>query len=134
MWSADSSVRAARACSDCAIHHSTVTGRKQFADNNPLQLEHTALQQLQLMPAEGTDAYQPGTDYTASLATGQITRLATGTIPANSEALAAVARTPRQWTVGELYELLTILRREGLGGYQKRYFSLTAWTVERSAA
>ena len=53
---------------------------------------------------------------------------------ATFEALAEVARTPRQWTVGELYELLTILRREGLGGYQQRYFDLTAWTVERSAA
>ena len=53
---------------------------------------------------------------------------------ATFEALAEVARTPRQWTVGELYELLTILRREGLGGYQQRYFDLTGWPVERTAA
>ncbi|KAE9641958.1 phage protein Gp36 family protein [Pseudomonas sp. PB106] len=43
-----------------------------------------ALQQLQLMPAEGTDVYQQGTDFTVTLATGQVTRLASGSIPANA--------------------------------------------------
>jgi len=52
---------------------------------------------------------------------------------ATFEALAAEARRPRQWTVGELYELLTVLRREGLAGYQARYFALTGWRVERAA-
>jgi phage tail sheath protein FI len=70
---------------DPAIHHSTVTAQlKQFADDNLLQLDQGGLQQLQLMPTEGTDAYQQGTDFTVTLATGQVTRLASGSIPANA--------------------------------------------------
>lgn len=52
---------------------------------------------------------------------------------ATFEALAAEARRPRQWTAAELYELLTILRRDGLRAYTERYFAMTNWTVERAA-
>lgn len=53
---------------------------------------------------------------------------------ATFEALAEEARKPRQWTVGELYELLTILRRDGLSGYTRRYFAMTGWHVVERAA
>jgi phage tail sheath protein FI len=109
---------------DPAIHHSTVTGQlKQFADNNQLQLEHNALQQLQLMPAEGTDAYQPGTDYIASLATGQITRLATGTIPANAPIKVNYTYTdPAKVTAADLIGSLNQAgRRTGLKAFQDSY-------------
>lgn len=49
-------------------------------------------------------------------------------------ALSAAASQPRQWTAGELFELLTILRRDGLAGYTARYYSLTGWNVEGKAA
>lgn len=47
--------------------------------------------------------------------------------------LGELALKPRQWTAGEIYELLTVLRREGIAGYQARYFALTGWRVERAA-
>jgi phage tail sheath protein FI len=108
---------------DPSIHHSTVTGRKQFADNNRLQLEHTALQQLQLMPAEGTDAYQPGTDYTVSLATGQITRLTTGTIPTNAPIKIDYTYTdPAKVTAADIIGSLNQAgRRTGLKAFQDSY-------------
>jgi phage tail sheath protein FI len=71
---------------DPAVHHTSVTDQlKQFADHNPLQLEHGDLQHLQLKPAEGTDAYVEGIDYTVSMRTGQVTRQPSGSIPANAQ-------------------------------------------------
>jgi len=68
---------------DPAIHRTSVVAEVQgFSDNDLLQLEHGAVQSLTLKSEAGDDTYKLDSDYTVSLLTGRVKRLATGTIPA----------------------------------------------------
>lgn len=109
---------------DPAIHNTTVAGQlQQFADNNQLQLPHNALQRLQLMAAEGTDAYLEGTDYTATMLTGQVTRLPTGSIPANAQIKVEYTYTdPLKVTAADILGGVTLAgRRTGLKAFEDSY-------------
>ena len=109
---------------DPAIHKTTVTGQlHQFAGETPLQLKHSGLQHLQLMPLEGTDVYLEGTDYTVNRLTGQITRLPAGSIPANAQIKADYTYTdPKTVTAADIIGSVTSAgRRTGLKAFQDSY-------------
>ncbi|MFL1515296.1 phage tail sheath subtilisin-like domain-containing protein [Pseudomonas prosekii] len=109
---------------DPALHTSVVAGQPgQFADNNQLQLAHGDVQRLQLMPVEGVDAYVQGTDYTVNMANGTVTRLLTGSLPANAQVKADYTYTdPTQVTAADILGGVTIAgRRTGLKAFQDSY-------------
>ncbi|UZE21851.1 phage tail sheath subtilisin-like domain-containing protein [Pseudomonas sp. B21-056] len=109
---------------DPAIHRTNVAGQvKQFGDNDLLQLEHGALQSLQLKAVEGVDAYVPDVDYTVTLLTGRVKRLATGSIPANAQVSADYTYAdPSKVTPAEIIGGVTIAgRRTGLKAFQDSY-------------
>lgn len=71
---------------DPAVHRSNVVGQeRQFGDNDQLQLGHGALQALTLKSADGATTYVMGTDYSVTLLTGKVKRLAGGAIAANAQ-------------------------------------------------
>lgn len=109
---------------DPAIHRTNVAGQvKQFGDNDLLQLEHGALQSLQLKAVEGVDPYVPDVDYTVTLLTGRLKRLATGSIPANAQVSADYTYAdPSKVTPAEIIGGVTIAgRRTGLKAFQDSY-------------
>lgn len=109
---------------DPARHTSTVADQlKPFADNNQLQLDHDRLQTLQLKPVEGTNVYEQGTDYTVVMLTGQVTRLPTGTIPANAQVNVEYTYTdPGKVTAADIIGGVTEAgRRTGLQAFQDSY-------------
>lgn len=70
---------------DPATHRTNVVGRERtFGNNDQLKLEHGALQSLTLKNSAGDTTYQAPADYTADLLTGLVTRVPSGTIPANA--------------------------------------------------
>ena len=109
---------------DPAIHRTDVTDQvKQFGNNDLLQLEHGALQLLQLKAAGGTDVYAPDVDYTANMLTGRVKRLAAGNIPANAQVSADYTYAdPSKVTAAEIIGSVTVAgRRTGLKAFQDSY-------------
>lgn len=112
---------------DPAVHSTTVDEQdKQFAPNDQLQLEHGALQTLQIQSADGLVTYLESTDYKADRLTGHIRRLPTGNIAAN--ALIKVAYTyadPSKVTATDIIGAVnTAGRRTGLKAFQDSYNQL----------
>ena len=71
---------------DPAVHRSNVVGQEhQFGDNDQLQLGHGALQALTLKSADGLTSYVKDTDYSVTMLTGKVKRLAGGAIAANGQ-------------------------------------------------
>ncbi|WP_188258248.1 phage tail sheath subtilisin-like domain-containing protein [Pseudomonas aeruginosa] len=71
---------------DPAVHRSNVVGQEhQFGDNDQLQLGHGALQTLTLKSADGLTSYVKDTDYSVTMLTGKVKRLAGGAIAANGQ-------------------------------------------------
>lgn len=109
---------------DPAIHRTNVVDQvKQFGDNDLLQLEHGALQLLQLKAVEGVDVYVRDVDYTVTMLTGRVKRLATGSIPANAQVSADYTYAdPSKVTPAEIIGGVTIAgRRTGLKAFQDSY-------------
>jgi phage tail sheath protein FI len=112
---------------DPAIHRTNVADQvKQFGDNDLLQLEHGALQQLQLKATEGAATYVLDTDYTVTMLTGRVKRLATGSIPANAQVKADYTHAdPSKVTPADIIGGVTIAgRRTGLKAFQDSYNQL----------
>ncbi|MBD9463912.1 phage tail sheath subtilisin-like domain-containing protein [Pseudomonas sp. Pdm06] len=112
---------------DPAVHSTTVDEQdKQFAPNDQLQLEHGALQTLQIKSADGLVTYLEGVDYKADRLTGHIRRLPTGNIAAN--ALIKVAYTyadPSKVTATDIIGAVNAAgRRTGLKAFQDSYNQL----------
>lgn len=109
---------------DPAVHRANAAAQlKQFGDNDLLQLEHGALQTLQLKAAEGDGVYAPDVDYTANMLTGRVKRLAAGSIPANAQVSADYAYAdPSKVTAADIIGGVTIAgRRTGLKAFQDSY-------------
>jgi len=71
---------------DPAVHRSNVVAQaRQFGDNDLLQLGHGALQALTLKDGDGATTYVLGTDYSVTMLTGKVKRLAGGAIAANGQ-------------------------------------------------
>ena len=112
---------------DPAIHNAKVTDQpQQFADNDLLQLAHGALQTLQLKSADDSVTHGLGTDYTVNMLTGQIRRLATGSIVANAQIKADYTHAdPSQVTPADIIGGITLAgRRTGLKAFQDSYNQL----------
>ncbi|WP_095128663.1 phage tail sheath subtilisin-like domain-containing protein [Pseudomonas sp. Irchel s3h14] len=112
---------------DPAVHRTNVADQvKQFGDNDLLQLEHGALQLLQLKSADGATPYALDTDYTVTLLTGRVKRLATGAIPANGQVKASYTHAdPSKVTPADIIGGITVAgRRTGLKAFQDSYNTL----------
>jgi len=112
---------------DPAIHNAKVTDQpQQFADNDLLQLAHGALQTLQLKSADDSVTHGLGTDYTVNMLTGQIRRLATGSIVANAQIKVDYTHAdPSQVTPADIIGGITLAgRRTGLKAFQDSYNQL----------
>ncbi|MFJ2713417.1 phage tail sheath subtilisin-like domain-containing protein [Pseudomonas sp. NPDC087346] len=112
---------------DPDIHRTNVADQvKQFGDNDLLQLEHGALQSLELKSAEGAASYVLDTDYTVTLLTGRVKRLATGAIPANAQVKASYTHAdPSKVTPADIIGGITVAgRRTGLKAFQDSYNTL----------
>ncbi|RRW38517.1 phage tail sheath subtilisin-like domain-containing protein [Ectopseudomonas oleovorans] len=71
---------------DPEVHRSDVVGQaRQFGDNDQLQLGHGALQALTLKSSDGLTTYVLNTDYSVTMLTGKVKRLAGGAIAANGQ-------------------------------------------------
>lgn len=109
---------------DPAIHRTNVADQvRQFGDNDLLQLEHGALQLLQLKSADGETTYVLDTDYTVTMLTGRVKRLATGSIPANGQVKASYTHAdPSKVTPADIIGGVTVAeRRKGLKAFQDSY-------------
>ncbi|MBA1302606.1 MULTISPECIES: phage tail sheath subtilisin-like domain-containing protein [Pseudomonas] len=109
---------------DPAIHRSNVVGQaRQFGDNDLLQLQHGALQLLVLKSEDGNNTYVLGTDYSVSMLTGQVTRLATGSIPATAKVKADYTHAdPSKVTPADIIGSVTQAgRRTGLKAFPDSY-------------
>ena len=112
---------------DPAVHGATVVAQlKQFGNNDLLQLEHGALQTLQIKSADGTVTHAQGTDYTVHLPTGEVRRLATGSIAANAQIQADYTYAdPSLVTPADIIGGITVAgRRTGLKAFQDSYNQL----------
>ncbi|QAY92554.1 phage tail sheath subtilisin-like domain-containing protein [Pseudomonas sp. ACM7] len=109
---------------DPAIHRTNVADQvKQFGDNDLLQLGHGALQLLQLKSADGVTSFVLDTDYTVTMLTGRVKRLATGAIPANAQVKASYTHAdPSKVTPADIIGGVTVAgRRTGLKAFQDSY-------------
>ncbi|UVM52211.1 MULTISPECIES: phage tail sheath subtilisin-like domain-containing protein [unclassified Pseudomonas] len=109
---------------DPAIHRTNVADQaKQFGDNDLLQLEHGALQQLQLKSADSATSYVLDTDYTVTMLTGRVKRMAMGSIPANGQVKASYTHAdPSKVTPADIIGGVTVAgRRTGLKAFQDSY-------------
>ena len=112
---------------DPDIHSTKVVDQpQQFADNDLLQLEHGALQALQIKSADGSVTHGQGIDYTINMLTGQVRRLATGSIAANAQIKADYTYAdPSQVTPADIIGGITLAgRRTGLKAFQDSYNQL----------
>lgn len=112
---------------DPDIHSAKVADQpQQFSDNDLLQLEHGALQTLQIKSADGSVTHGKGTDYTVNRLTGQVRRLATGSIAANAQIKADYTYTdPSKVTPADIIGGITLAgRRTGLKAFQDSYNQL----------
>jgi phage tail sheath protein FI len=109
---------------DPATHRTSIVGQeKQFGDNDLLQLEHGALQLLDIKSADGLTTYELGTDYTADMLIGRVKRLAGGSILANASVKADYTYAdPSKVTPADIIGGVTVAgRRTGLKAFQDSY-------------
>ncbi len=109
---------------DPAVHRSNVVGQeRQFGDNDQLQLGHGALQVLTLKSADGLTTYVLGTDYSVTMLTGKVKRLAGGAIPANGQVKADYAHAdPSLVTSADIIGAVDIAgQRSGLKAFADSY-------------
>ncbi|MDE1531685.1 phage tail sheath subtilisin-like domain-containing protein [Pseudomonas carnis] len=109
---------------DPTIHRSNVEGQeRQFGDNDLLQLEHGALQLLTLKSEDGLTTYEPDTDYSVTLLTGRVTRLASGNIPPAAKVIADYTHAdPSKVTPADIIGSVTLAgRRTGLKAFPDSY-------------
>lgn len=112
---------------DPAIHSTTVDEQdKQFAPNDRLQLEHGALQTLQIKSADGLVTYLESTDYKVDMPTGYIRRLPTGNIAANAQIKVDYTHAdPSKVTATDIIGAVNAAgRRTGLKAFQDSYNQL----------
>lgn len=112
---------------DPAIHSTTVAEQdKQFAANDLLQLEHGALQTLQIKSADGLVTYLESTDYKVDRPTGHIRRLPTGNIAANAQIKVDYTHAdPSKVTATDIIGAVNAAgRRTGLKAFQDSYNQL----------
>lgn len=112
---------------DPAIHSTTVDEQdKQFAPNDLLQLEHGALQTLQIKSADGLVTYLESTDYKVDMPTGLIRRLPTGNIAANAPVKVDYTHAdPSKVTATDIIGAVNAAgRRTGLKAFQDSYNQL----------
>ena len=109
---------------DPAVHRSNVVGQeRQFGDNDQLQLGHGALQVLTLKSADGLTTYVLGTDYSVSMLTGKVKRLAGGAIAANGQVKADYTHAdPSLVTSADIIGAVNIAgQRSGLKAFADSY-------------
>lgn len=112
---------------DPAIHSTAVDEQdKQFASNDLLQLEHGALQTLQIKSGDGLVTYQESTDYKVDRPTGHISRLPTGNIAANAQIKVDYTHAdPSKVTATDIIGAVNAAgRRTGLKAFQDSYNQL----------
>ncbi|TBV10258.1 phage tail sheath subtilisin-like domain-containing protein [Stutzerimonas kirkiae] len=75
---------------DPAVHQTTAAAKEYTFGNNSdvLQLDHVALQGLVLTSTDGNTQYVLDVDYSVTMLTGKVNRLASGAIPAGASILA----------------------------------------------
>lgn len=109
---------------DPAVHRSNVVGQeRQFGDNDLLQLGHGALQVLTLKSADGLTTYVLGTDYSVTMLTGKVKRLAGGAITANAQVKADYTHAdPSLVTSADIIGAVDIAgQRSGLKAFADSY-------------
>lgn len=112
---------------DPALHSTTVDEQdQQFAPNDRLQLEHGALQTLQIKSADGLVTYLESTDYKVDRLTGHIRRLPTGNITANAQIKVNYTHAdPSKVTATDIIGAVNAAgRRTGLKAFQDSYNQL----------
>ncbi|KAF1054751.1 MAG: putative prophage major tail sheath protein [Stenotrophomonas maltophilia] len=109
---------------DPAVHRSNVVGQaRQFGDNDLLQLEHGALQVLALKSADGATTYVRDTDYSVTMLTGKVKRLAGGAITANAQVKADYTHAdPSMVTPADIIGAVNVAgQRSGLKAFADSY-------------
>ena len=109
---------------DPAVHRSNVVAQaRQFGDNDLLQLGHGALQALTLKSADGATTYVLGTDYSVTMLTGKVKRLAGGAIAANGQVKADYTHAdPSLVTPADIIGAVNIAgQRSGLKAFADSY-------------
>ncbi|EOF4357792.1 phage tail sheath subtilisin-like domain-containing protein [Pseudomonas aeruginosa] len=109
---------------DPAVHRSNVVAQeRQFGDNDQLQLGHGALQALTLKSADGLTTYVLGTDYSVTMLTGKVKRLAGGAIAANGQVKADYTHAdPSLVTPADIIGAVNIAgQRSGLKAFADSY-------------
>ncbi|TXI34365.1 MAG: phage tail sheath family protein [Aquipseudomonas alcaligenes] len=109
---------------DPAVHRSNVAGQdRQFGANDQLQLGHGALQALTLKSADGATTYVLGTDYSVTMLTGKVKRLAGGAISANASIKADYTHAdPSLVTPADIIGAVNIAgQRSGLKAFADSY-------------
>lgn len=109
---------------DPAVHRSNVVAQeRQFGDNDQLQLGHGALQLLALKSADGATTYVKDTDYSVTMLTGKVKRLAGGAIAANAQVKADYTHAdPSLVTTADIIGAVDIAgQRSGLKAFADSY-------------
>jgi hypothetical protein len=109
---------------DPAVHRSNVVAQeRQFGDNDQLQLGHGALQLLALKSADGATTYVKDTDYSVTMLTGKVKRLAGGAIAANGQVKADYTHAdPSLVTPADIIGAVNIAgQRSGLKAFADSY-------------
>lgn len=109
---------------DPEVHRSNVVGQaRQFGDNDQLQLGHGALQALTLKSSDGLTTYVLNTDYSVTMLTGKVKRLAGGAIPANGQVQADYTHAdPSLVTSADIIGAVDIAgQRSGLKAFADSY-------------
>ncbi|MDU9028705.1 phage tail sheath subtilisin-like domain-containing protein [Pseudomonas mediterranea] len=112
---------------DPSIHSTHVVDQAgQFAHNDHLQLQHGALQTLQIKSADGAVTFVQEQDYTADLLTGHVRRVATGKITANAPIKVDYSYAdPSKVAAADIIGGITVAgRRTGLKAFQDSYNQL----------
>ncbi|TWC18636.1 hypothetical protein FBY06_11492 [Pseudomonas sp. SJZ085] len=112
---------------DPAIHSTHVADQvDQFAENDNLQLQHGALQTLQIKSADGAVTFVQDQDYTADLLTGHVRRVATGKIAVNAPIKVDYSYAdPSKVAAADIIGGITVAgRRTGLKAFQDSYNQL----------
>ena len=132
---------------DPAIHCDAVTDEELvFASvNNRASLARAAVRDVQLTSTDASVTYTEGTDYTLEAATGLVTRLADGAIPAGGSVLASyVYADPSKVTAGDIIGgidadgvatgLAALETCYQLFGFEPRIIIAPGWCTQRSVA
>ncbi|MDD2105707.1 phage tail sheath subtilisin-like domain-containing protein [Pseudomonas asiatica] len=109
---------------DPAIHRSTVASESGvFSDNDVLQIEHGALQELAVKSEDGSATYTVDTDYSVDMLTGKVQRISSGGIPVNGNVQVSYAYAdPTQVTPADIIGAVSLAgQRTGLLAFQDSY-------------